>query len=186
MYTLSRIWAVYSGEIETLKGEAEYITKALYGTEACRCLNKRIPTMPHKLFWVYVIQSQQTRENGKPGFFYVGMTNNPARRLRAHNGVYVNGSSGFKGGGHYTSKFRPWVGKALYGPYFSPSEALRAEYALKRQKRGVGRLQWSPQNSPLCRGAGINHEWVSNPTNWKPPTPEEYQKQQTKSVVLPT
>lgn len=173
---------IYPGEREALVGEAHYIALALQGPESNRCLNKNMPLIPGKLYWVYVIQSQQKRDNGKPGFFYVGMTTEPSRRLLEHNGLYANGLPGRPGGGKYTSKLRPWVGKALHGPYFSRSEALSAEYALKRQKRGVGRLQWAVQDSPLCRGEGVNHPWVQNPL-WKSPTLAEWR---AGSVVDPT
>lgn len=127
------------------------------------------------LYWVYVIQSQNFRvaKTGRklPGFFYVGMTTEPARRLREHNGLYANGKPGNPKGGKYTSKHRPWVARALYGPYGSRSEALKAEYALKKGKRGSGRTKWSSDDSVLCRGEGANHPWVQDPT-WKPLSPE--------------
>lgn len=114
------------------------------------------------LYWVYVIQSLQKRPGNKPGFFYVGMTTDPARRLREHNGE-------LKGGGRYTSKHRPFEARALFGPYASRSEALKAERALKTQKRGPGRLAWTPLDSPWCRGEGVSHPWVKDPVGWKPP-----------------
>ena len=162
------------GELNALDQEASAIRMALAGEG---CLNQSIPSRPTKLFWVYVIQSGQARtsKNGKPlpGFFYVGMTTEPDRRLREHNGVKADGTQGKKGGGKYTSKHRPWVARALHGPYFTRSEALRAEYALKRGKRGSGRLRWTPDDSPLCRGEGVSHPWVHQP-DWKPPTPEQW------------
>jgi predicted GIY-YIG superfamily endonuclease len=115
------------------------------------------------VWWVYVIQSESPRfKNGKrlPGFFYVGSTTDPARRLRQHNGE-------IKGGGRYTAKHRPWSPRALYGPYEDRSEAFRAEMALKRGKRGEGRSRWSPDDHELCRGEGPEHPWVSEPT-WRP------------------
>jgi hypothetical protein len=39
----------------------------------------------------------------------------------------------------------------VYGPYSSRSEALRAEYALKRGKRGESRMRWTTADSPHCR-----------------------------------
>ena len=114
-------------------------------------------------WWVYAIQSQVVRIGRRgqplPGFFYVGCTTNPVRRLRQHNGE-------IKGGGKYTSKHRPWTARALYGPYANQSEALKAERALKRGKRSVQRAQWSTKDSSWCRGAGADHPWVVDPTCW--------------------
>jgi predicted GIY-YIG superfamily endonuclease len=98
-------------------------------------------------YWVYVIQSEQPRfgkrGNLLPGFFYVGSTTDPLRRLRQHNGE-------ISGGAKYTSKFRPWVLKGVWGPYPDRSSGLRAEMALKRGKRGASRCKWSKQDSPWC------------------------------------
>ena len=108
-------------------------------------------------WWVYVIQSQKPRFNKKherlPGVFYVGSTTDYRRRLRQHNGE-------IKGGGKYTAQHRPWLPAALYGPYGSRSEAFRAEMALKRGKRSVGRTRWSTKDSPWCRGLGAEDPWV--------------------------
>jgi len=104
-------------------------------------------------YWVYVIQSQQPRigKKGKlPGLHYVGCTTNVKRRLRQHNGEIV-------GGGKYTSMHRPWMLRAVYGPYEGRSEAMKAEYALKRGKRGTARTKWQPQDSIWCRGLGPLH-----------------------------
>jgi predicted GIY-YIG superfamily endonuclease len=112
------------------------------------------------MWWVYVIQSEELRFNKRgsqlPGFHYVGSTTNPARRLRQHNGLVA-------GGGKYTSKHRPWVPRALYGPYKNRSEAFKAEMKLKRTKRGTARCNWSTADSELCRGLGKDHPWVSDP-----------------------
>ena len=170
----------------TVEKEAIEIQAAL---EDGDCLNTAVPTLPKKLYWVYVIQSEQCRfgkqGNELPGFFYVGMAVDPATRLRKHNGIKANGQPGLKGGGKYTSKHRPWVARALHGPYFTRSEALRAEYALKRQKRGEGRLRWSSEDSEFCRGEGVRHPWVTDQT-WKPPTPGEWRKRRAGLVVDPT
>lgn len=108
------------------------------------------PTMStdikHKPWWVYVIKSQTK------GWFYVGSTTDPKRRLKEHNGLK-------KGGGRYTAKHRPWAPAALFGPYKNRSEAFKAEMTLKK-KRGLKRLAWSPQDSPLCRGLGPKDPWV--------------------------
>ncbi len=109
-----------------------------------------------KPWWVYVLQSEVIRPGGRPGFFYVGCTTEPPRRIRQHNGE-------IKGGGRWTSKHRPWVPRALYGPYKGQSEAQKAERALKRGKRGRGRTKWSTLDSHWCRGAGPDHPWVNDP-----------------------
>ncbi len=122
-------------------------------------------------YWVYVIQSQQTRvgKRGKPlpGFFYVGSTTDPLRRLRQHNGE-------ISGGGKYTSTKRPWRLMAIWGPYAGRGEGLRAEMWLKRTKRGTARLSWSPEDSHLCRGLGPQDPRVdlqeSQPRQKRPPS----------------
>lgn len=108
-------------------------------------------------WWVYVAQSLAPRFGRRgqplPGFHYVGASTDPPRRLRQHNGEIV-------GGGRYTAKHRPWVLRAVWGPYANQSEALKAERALKRGKRGPSRCQWTPEDSRWCRGLGMNHPWV--------------------------
>jgi len=113
------------------------------------------------LFWVYVIQGRgRLTESGEtPGRTYVGMTTNPARRLRAHNGEIVGGARATRGS-------RPWRPRALYGPYKTKKEALRAERQLKKSKRGEGRVRWLVEDSPLCCGLGADHPWVTDPS-WK-------------------
>lgn len=106
-----------------------------------------------KPWYVYVVQSLEIRPNGRPGFFYVGSTTDPVRRLKQHNGL-------IPGGGKYTSMHRPWKPAALYGTYANRSEAFRAEMALKHGKRGTARIDWSPADSKWCRGEGPNHPWV--------------------------
>jgi predicted GIY-YIG superfamily endonuclease len=120
-----------------------------------------------KPYWVYVIQSQQVRVgkrgNPLPGFHYVGMTTDPKRRLRQHNGE-------IKGGGRYTSKHRPWILRAIWGPFPERSSALKAERALKKGKRGSARCHWTPEDSRWCPpwpNQGTRHPWLSDPT-WKP------------------
>lgn len=107
-------------------------------------------------WWVYVLQSLVPRfgTDGRalPGFFYVGCSTDPRRRLREHNGDVV-------GGGRFTARHRPWRLRGVWGPYADQSEALRAERALKR-KRGAARLRWSTADSPWCRGLGTRHEWA--------------------------
>jgi len=112
-------------------------------------------------FWyVYVIQSLTPLPGRDVGFTYVGCTNNPVRRLKQHNGELL-------GGARFTSKHKPWVPRALYGPYKGRSEALKAEYALKHGKRGVGRMNWCTLDSKWCRGLGPAHPWVGDPCNFE-------------------
>ena len=106
-----------------------------------------------------MIQSQVPRTGDKPGFYYVGSTTDPARRLYEHN----NTSKGAK----FTARFRPWLARGLYGPYASRSEAMKAELELKK-KITDEKLHWSPQDSPLCRGEGSSHPWVTNSDVWPP------------------
>ena len=98
-----------------------------------------------------MIQSEQVRTGARgrslPGFHYVGSTTDPARRIKQHNGVKA-------GGGRYTARHRPWKMRAIHGPYANRSEALKAEIALKRGKRGVARTKWLPADSKWCRGLG--------------------------------
>lgn len=107
--------------------------------------------MAESEWWVYVIQSLEKRfgkrGNPLPGFHYVGCSTDPRRRLRQHNGEIA-------GGGKYTSKHRPWLLMAIYGPFGNQSEALKAERALKRGKRGPQRTNWTTEDSPWCRGLG--------------------------------
>ena len=106
------------------------------------------------VYWVYVIQSLKVRTGNKPGFHYVGCTTNLKRRIRQHNGE-------IKGGGKYTSMHRPWAYRAIYGPYHGRSEAMKAERALKKGKRGKNRTTWSPEDSKWCRGLGKDDPRIS-------------------------
>lgn len=120
----------------------------------------------NKPYFVYVCQSQQVRVSKKTGkilegFFYVGMTTCVKRRLREHNGLYANGKPGNPKGGRYTSRHRPWRLMAIHGPYANRSEAMKAERALKRGKRGKARCHWSPLDSPWCRGLGADDPRVA-------------------------
>jgi predicted GIY-YIG superfamily endonuclease len=156
---------------EALEVEAQIIEESM---DDPKNLNKKSGDRGGGIYWVYVIQSEQKRVSTKTGeilegFFYVGFTSCPARRLREHNGLYANGEPGNPNGSKYTSHLRPWVARACYGPFNNRSEALKAEYALKRGKRGAARCKWTPEDSPYCRGEGEAHPWVADPTGWKPP-----------------
>jgi len=110
------------------------------------------------MWWVYVIQSQKPRGGKKgplPGLFYVGASTDPERRLRQHNGQ-------IRGGARSTSMNRPHALMAVYGPYANRSEALKAERSLKRGKRGISRTQWTPEDSPWCRGLGAEDPRVAS------------------------
>jgi putative endonuclease len=94
-------------------------------------------------WWVYVIESNER------GCTYVGVSKNPDRRLKEHNGE--------KGGGaKFTSGFDDWQPRALYGPYEDRGSAQSAEYYLKKES-GSDRFDW---NHEMRKGAGSNHEWV--------------------------
>lgn len=92
-------------------------------------------------WWVYVLLSENP---SSVNHTYVGSTNNLKKRLRQHNGL-------IKGGAKNTRLKRPWVIGKVYGPYISRSEALKAEMKLKKTKRGNGRLNWTKEDSPLCK-----------------------------------
>lgn len=107
------------------------------------------------MWYLYVLQSLVPRPGDKPGFYYVGISKDPTRRLHEHNHTTK--------GAKFTSKHRPFVPRALYGPYETQSEALKAELALKKRS-GARRTTWSSKHSALCKGVGSRHPWVENPT----------------------
>jgi predicted GIY-YIG superfamily endonuclease len=126
--------------------------------------------MAESIYWVYVVQSllprYGKRGNRLPGFHYVGMTTEPRRRLREHNGLYANGKPGNPKGGRYTSKKRPWLLRAIYGPFTGRSNALKAERALKKGKRGVARTRWKTADSKWCRGEGTEDPRIQPCNEW--------------------
>ena len=89
--------------------------------------------MTASVWWVYVLRSES-------GAYYVGCTTDIHRRVRQHNGEIV-------GGAKCTRSNRPWRLAKAYGSYANRSEALKAEYALKRGKRGICRTRWCESDS---------------------------------------
>ena len=63
---------------------------------------------------------------------YVGVTTDPERRLREHNGELPGGARSTRAG-------RPWRVARLVGPFADRAAAQSAEHALKK-KRGQARL----------------------------------------------
>lgn len=79
-----------------------------------------------KIGWVvYVLVSRHGRT-------YVGVTDDVARRVAAHNGARPGGAKATRAG-------RPWRIGAIYGPVRTRGDAQRLEHALKRL-RGHRRL----------------------------------------------
>lgn len=62
---------------------------------------------------------------------YCGVTNNPQRRLRQHNGEIT-------GGAKYTRKFRPWSYAFLIEGFRNRSEAMSFEWQMKNMKNVIG------------------------------------------------
>lgn len=86
-------------------------------------------------WYVYVLVSVARQRT------YVGISTDPERRLRQHNGERPGGARSTRAG-------RPWERARLHGPFETRGEALRIERALKR-RRGEARLLPPPsaQNS---------------------------------------
>jgi putative endonuclease len=76
---------------------------------------------------VYVLVSAAS------GATYVGVSNDPARRLEQHNGLKP-------GGAKSTRAARPWTIAATFGPYPLRGEAQQVEHRVKRL-RGRARLE---------------------------------------------
>ena len=68
-------------------------------------------------FAVYIIQSE------KDGSFYIGYSQDPARRLEKHNSANTG----------YSARKKPW--KLVYTEFFeTKTEAIKREKFLKKQK----------------------------------------------------
>jgi len=80
------------------------------------------------LWYVYVLLG-----TGR-SIYYVGATNDLARRLRQHNGK-------LSGGAKFTRRYRPWGVVKRYGPYADRSEAQKVEFRVKKL-RGPARTRW--------------------------------------------
>ncbi|MBE35169.1 MAG: hypothetical protein CMI16_06400 [Opitutaceae bacterium] len=71
--------------------------------------------------YLYVLTSTST-----PGKTYVGVTNDPGRRLRQHNGQ-------LQGGARYTSRFKPWAFHAIFR-FQARHDALSVEWRVKHMR----------------------------------------------------
>lgn len=95
-------------------------------------------------WWLYVLVSEVNART------YVGITTTLADRLAAHNGAR-------RGGARATRAHRPWRFGAVHGPYPDRASASRAEWALKRGRRGLARLRWHAPDDPRWRPACLDH-----------------------------
>ena len=71
------------------------------------------------MFYIYILHSMAS------DVYYVGYTNDVARRLDEHN---------FSERPTYTSKHRPWSLEAVFEVSLDESEAVRMERFIKKQK----------------------------------------------------
>ncbi len=71
------------------------------------------------MYYLYIIYSETFNK------FYVGSSHNPWSRLEKHNTTIFN---------TYTSKYRPWVLKAVFKVGITRSEAEEIEKFIKKQK----------------------------------------------------
>ena len=112
--------------------------------------------------WVcYIIENR--------GYTYVGVSNNAAKRLRAHNGE-------IKGGAKYTtSKGSGWKHICIISGFPTKIESMQFEWALKhvppRNAGGISnrikkrfilcnKEQWT-SNSPLAETMPLTIEWIN-------------------------
>lgn len=73
------------------------------------------------LTYLYVLLSVH-----HPGKTYVGVTNDPGRRLRQHNGQ-------LQGGARYTSRFKPWRFRTIF-QFATRRDALSVEWRVKHMR----------------------------------------------------
>ena len=85
-------------------------------------------------YFTYVLHSQLN------GTYYIGQTNNLARRIERHN----------RGQEKYTKRGIPWkiVG---YAEFSSRSEAMKLEKELKGMKSRKRLEEWIAQNNPSTK-----------------------------------
>jgi predicted GIY-YIG superfamily endonuclease len=116
-----------------------------------RLLIKMKKNKKKRMWLLYVIQNKQ--------YTYVGVTNNPQRRLRAHNGE-------IKGGAKYTtSKGSGWAYKLVITGFRTYRQVLQFEWAVKHARKTgsngfirrlrqihqvMSRKRWT-KKSPLAR-----------------------------------
>lgn len=70
--------------------------------------------------YLYILQSMHHRKS------YVGVTNDPCRRLRQHNGEVA-------GGARYTSRYHPWIFYAIFRLDYR-KDALSVEWHVKHRR----------------------------------------------------
>lgn len=80
-------------------------------------------------WYLYLLQNQ-------PGLLYAGISTDPARRLRQHNGELQGGAKALRGKGQFVVLHQ--IACA------DKSTALRLEYQLKQQARAK-KIQWFEQ-----------------------------------------
>jgi len=71
------------------------------------------------MFYIYILYSESADR------YYVGHTNDPARRLIEHNTIEEV---------KFTTKFRPWTMQLAFEVSESRGEAIKVERFIKRQK----------------------------------------------------
>ena len=71
------------------------------------------------MFYIYIIYSQKFDK------YYIGSSQNPWKRLEKHNTSPFN---------TFTSKYRPWILKAVFGAGNTRGEAEKIEKFIKKQK----------------------------------------------------
>ena len=71
------------------------------------------------MYYIYILYSESADR------YYVGHTNDPARRLTEHNTVEEM---------KFTTKFRPWTMPLAFEVSESRGEAIKVERFIKRQK----------------------------------------------------